>query len=73
MCESNLIVDSYFKVIDVPLYKHSFIYQDKDGNKHILLSDFEIEGNINYASVHKITDSHGIKSGYMFIVGDKDA
>lgn len=72
MCESNLIVDACFNVIEIPLYKHSFIYHDKGGNKHTLLSDFDMGGVINFAAVHKITDSHGVKSGYMFVIGDKD-
>lgn len=71
MCECNLIQESTFNSIKLD-HKYSLIHKLPNLPPDILLEDFYLEGNINYAAIYKIKDTHQIKSGYMIILGEEN-
>jgi hypothetical protein len=72
MCECNLIVDTITaQPIDIPDEPHQFIYI-RHGKEFVLLDGFRMGGKIEYAAVHEIKDMYGVKTGYMFVVGERD-
>jgi len=72
MCTCNLIVEqSTNKPIDIDNSKHSFVYT-RHGKSITLLEDFNIPGVINYSALHEIKDQFGVKSGYIFVIGEKE-
>lgn len=71
MCECKLILEhDTNEPINVNSDRYKFILYTESG-EFILLEDFKLNGFVNYASVNKIKDSHGVKTGYMFIIGEK--
>ncbi len=71
MCSNELLIsNSAFTAIDVDNKEHKLTYFNTVGKEIELLSGFNMEGMLNFASISKITNSNGVKSGYMFIVGE---
>ena len=71
MCECTLLVeDKTGKPIEIADAEHSFIYE-RYGEEFVLLDKIKMSGIINYAAAHEIKDSHGVKKGYMFIIGER--
>ena len=72
MCDCAMVINGKITPeIYVPKKKHEFFYFDHLGKKHVLLTDFEMEGVINFAELREVKNAHGFKQGYMFIVGEK--
>jgi len=70
MCECTLLVEKRTgKPIEIANDLHKFVYS-RYGKEFVLLEDIKMQGVINYAAAHEIKDSHGVKRGYMFIVGE---
>ena len=68
MCQNNLIIERKTnQPIDIKPVPHRFKY-----NGDVLLDNFEMMGIINYAACYKIDGKHGVKNGYMFIVGERE-
>lgn len=71
MCECTLLVEaSTGKPIEISNKPHRFIYS-KDGIDYVLLENFNMSGIIDYAAIHEINNAHGVKNGYMLIIGEK--
>ena len=71
MCECNLIIGADNSPIDVPVRPHNLIYRNMAGAETVLLKNFMMPGVINYSSVSAIKDAHGVKTGYIIVVGEK--
>lgn len=69
MCECNLLVDSHCKPVPISLRPHNLIYHG-DSGPTVLLQDFHMIGEITFASVSAIANCHGVRRGYMFIIGE---
>ncbi len=67
MCDCNLIPQ--FECADVP---HRLTYTSEK-NKTTLLENFEMHGIINYTEIKEITDSHGLKHGYIILIGERES
>lgn len=72
VCSCDLLVDSSFAPISLPRRDYAFTYVDPQGTAHVLLPRLDIEGVINYAAAHRVTDQYGVKSGYVLVIGEKD-
>lgn len=71
MCECNLLVErNTGEAIEIADDLHSFTYV-RYGKRFQLLDGIKMNGTLNYAAAHEISDSHGVKRGYMFIVGER--
>ncbi len=70
MCESLILDRKTGKAIEIKRDVHQLVYTGTIGGSSVLLEGFYMEGIINYASLHEIKESHGVKRGYMFIVGE---
>ena len=72
MCDHRLIVDKWWGPPDsydpIPHYLEMSI--DKSMVK--LLGGIRMTGVLNYAAAHEIHGMHGVKHGYMFVVGEME-
>lgn len=72
MCNCAMIMNNEITPeINIPKQKHEFSYIDSKGKRHTLLSDFDMEGVINFAELRAVKNELGFKRGYMFVVGEK--
>lgn len=69
MCDCNLLREGFVEPIDIPERKFRFVLEF-DGKRHVPLDNFHLSGVVDYASVSAITEGHGVKRGYMFIMGE---
>jgi hypothetical protein len=71
MCECTLLVEKKTgKPIEIADAPHKFVYS-RYGEEFVLLEDIKMDGIIDYAAAHEIKNSHGVKRGYMFIIGEQ--
>lgn len=71
MCVCNLLVESKTgKPIEIADEAHYFVYSG-GGKEFLLLEGIKMSGIINYAAAHEIKGMHGVKRGYMLIIGEK--
>ena len=70
MCDSVIVSRATGKPIEVQPAPHRLVYVDHLGQRHELLSGIPMDGRINFAAAHRLTDQYGIKRGFMFVVGE---
>ena len=71
MCDCNLLVErSTGAPVPVSALPHRVIYHG-DGEPVELLSNVLLSGTISYASVSELHNSHGLRHGYMILIGER--
>jgi hypothetical protein len=71
MCEYLIREQRTGKPIDIENRPHHFSYRGLT-KETVLIKDIpDMKGVITYAAVHRIENSHGVKKGYMFIIGEE--
>lgn len=71
MCECSLLVENdSLNPIEISSEPNRLVYS-KNGMEFELLKGIVMPGVVDYAAAHEIFDSHGVKHGYMFVIGEK--
>jgi len=71
MCEYLIRSQKTDKPIEIENRTHNFTYRRSDGEIVLIKDIQDMKGVINYAAVHRIENTHGVKKGYMFIIGEE--
>lgn len=70
-CECKFVEENHFDRFVIAGSKHRFLHTGSDGVERVLINEFWCAATIDFASVREIKNCHGVKQGYMFIVGER--